>query len=643
VLLNVSAVSKSFGIDVILEDVTFRVEARQKVALVGRNGTGKTTLLKIVTGQIEPDSGSVHLARGAKVGYLRQEGSVGPGRTVLEEAQSAQADQLALRRRLEELESRLQAGPTDDELEEYALVHEHFLEAEGYAIDRDARTVLAKMGFDEGDFDKPTAVLSGGEKTRLALARLLLEEPDLLILDEPTNHVDLAATEWLERWIQGYHGAVLLVSHDRAFLENTAQAVVELRDGRTKAYPADFRQYLRLKAEDEARQADLAAKQADQIAKLDEYVRRFMNSQRTAQARGRQKMMERLQAQRVEAPTKDRGMAAGFKAASRSGDTVIEAKALSVGYGENVLVRDLDWTVRNGERWGVIGENGAGKSSLVRTVLGRQAATGGSARLGSNVSLGYFAQDVAEIDPDDTPLDVLVYGCGMDPGPARDLLARFLIVGDDVFRPVRTLSGGEKNKLVLASLTQLHPNLLVLDEPTNHLDMDSREALAEVLAEFDGTLVLVSHDRWLLSHVTDRILDVRRTGVVQFPGGYDDYRAGRSAPVQPPPKAAKAEPAASGPTPRELSKEIARLERLVSELEAEAGREEALLKEIEARLENPAGEDVMSLSLRHTAQRERVESSFSAWAETVDRLEELRTLQGPAGHVPGVSFRQSGP
>ncbi len=396
-LLSVANVAKSFGADHILTGVTFRLDAREKVALVGRNGTGKTTLLKILTGQMEPDTGHVGLTRGAKVGYLRQEAPVTIGRTVIEEAESAREGQLAMRNRLEELERKLNPGSADvpsvpdalgtsaEDLEEYALLHEHFLDNEGYSAETDVRAVLARMGFTEDEFEKPTDSLSGGEKTRLAIGRLLLEEPDLLVLDEPTNHLDLQATEWLEGWIRGYHGAVLLVSHDRAFLESTAERVLEMREGTVKAYPGPFEKYLRLRAEEEARQAEVAKRQEAEIAKLDEYVRRFMNSQRTAQARGRQKIMNRLIESKVEAPKADKGMKAGFGSAKRSGDIAMIAEKLTVGFEEGVgntlpnaqrptpnapLFSDLDWTVRYGERWGIVGENGSGKSTLVKVMLG---------------------------------------------------------------------------------------------------------------------------------------------------------------------------------------------------------------------------------------------------------------------------------
>ncbi|AIE84388.1 ABC-F family ATP-binding cassette domain-containing protein [Fimbriimonas ginsengisoli] len=645
-ILSVSNVAKSFGVDRVLTGVTFRIDAREKVALVGRNGTGKTTLLKIITRQMEPDSGGVQLAKGAKVGYLRQEAPVSLGRTVIEEAESAVERQLELRARMAELEQRLENGPTEEELDEYALIHEHFLEAEGYSAENDVRVVLQRMGFTEDEFDKPTAKLSGGEKTRLAIARLLLEEPDLLILDEPTNHLDLQATEWLEGWLRQYHGAVLLVSHDRTFLDNTAERVVEMRDGTVKTYPGPFPKYLELRAADEARQAEVAKRQEMEIAKMDEFVRRFMNSQRTAQARGRQKIMNRLIESKVNAPKMEKGMKGGFAEPKRSGDTVMATEKLTVGFpaGDEepvVLFKDLDWTVRFGERWGVIGENGSGKSTLMKVVLDQLEPLAGRARLGSNVVCGYFTQDGVDLDPEVSPLHTMVWDLDLKPPEARNLLGRYLITGDDVYRPIKTLSGGEKNKLSLAKLTHLNPNLLILDEPTNHLDMASREALAEILREYKGTLVLVSHDRHLLAEVTDHTLDIRRAGPIQYPGSYLEYRNRANKPAQTPKKEvppapiipklldgkkAPQEPALS---PRELSKEIGRLEKVVAGIESEIEDREAELKEVEDRLANlDPSADVFALTREHQQLKEELEGTLAAWEEHSTRLERLIASRG---------------
>jgi ATP-binding cassette subfamily F protein 3 len=626
-LLSVRDLRKAFGPDQVLKGVTFRVERREKLALVGRNGTGKTTLLKMLTGDLEPDTGSVTFSRGCRIGYLRQEAKLTSGRTVLEEAQASVEERLHLQARLDELTHVLEGGnATADDLDEYALIHEHFEDAEAYSTERDVRVVLSRMGFEESEFDRPVEKLSGGERTRLGLARLLLEEPDLLILDEPTNHLDLQATEWIERWVRGYHGAVLLVSHDRTFLEATADRVIDLRNGQVTSWPGPFNHYLELKRLAEIRQAEVASRQSAEIAKMDEFVRRFMNSQRTAQARGRLKLMNRLIESRVQAPTNDKGMKAGFGEAKRSGDKVFDCQKLKIGFGDLTLINGLDWTVRYQERWGIIGENGAGKSTLIKVALELLPALSGSSRLGAGVSAGYFAQDAELLDPDDSPLDLLTYECGLAPDVARNLLGRFLITGDDVFRPIKTLSGGEKNKLSLARLTVLNPNLLVLDEPTNHLDMDSREALAGVLKEYTGTLLLVSHDRWLLEQVTDHILDVRKSGSIQFLGGYTDYRRGGPSAAAKPNAKGKARPSEPQPepeptlSPRELSKELQRVARLVEDSEAHVAKTESALAALEAELANlPPDGDVFALTRRHGELQEQLQGAMSAWEELSER------------------------
>ena len=630
-LLSVSNVKKAFGPDEILTGVSFRLDPKERVALVGRNGAGKSTLLKILTHQYEPDSGSVTLSRGAKVGYLKQEQPVTAGRTVLEEAQSATEERLALQTRLRELEALIESdSASTDDLEEYVLVHEHFLESEGYSAERDVRTVLLRMGFEEEEFTKKTESLSGGEKTRLAIAKLLLEEPDLLILDEPTNHLDLQATEWLEGWIRAYHGAVLLVSHDRTFLEATAERVLDMADGTVKAYPGPFGKFLQLKAEDLERQAEVAKRQAHDIAKLDEFVRRFMNSQRTAQARGRQKLMNRLIESKVDAPKNEKQMAGGFGKTSRSGDLVVETTKLEVGFRDSTLIKDLNWTIRLGERWGVIGENGAGKSTLIKTCMLQHEALAGKTRLGSGVVAGYFTQDASDLDPELSPIEILTMEDGMSPPEARTLLGRFLLTGDDMYRPIRTLSGGEKNKLSLARLTNLNPNLLVLDEPTNHLDMASREALAGVLKEYAGTLILISHDRWLLSEVTNNTLDIRRNQTIQFGGSYLEYRAFSAKKSNQQPESITQLTQVDKPklSPREVSKGIERLKKEITEAESLVESRERELANLELKLSNiQPGDDVHALSIRHHEMQTEVAESISQWESRCLELEELEAMQ----------------
>jgi ATP-binding cassette, subfamily F, member 3 len=627
-LLSISNVKKSFGPDEILSGVTFRLDPKERVALVGRNGAGKSTLLKIITGQYKPDGGSANLTRGAKVGYLKQESPVTMGRTVLEEAQEGAADRLRLQNRMRELELIIESDKaTADDIEEYSLVHEHFLDSEGYSAERDVRVVLQKMGFEEHEFDRMTDALSGGEKTRLAIAKLLLEEPDLLILDEPTNHLDLQATEWLEAWLVQYHGAVLLVSHDRTFLQSTAERVIDMADGTVKTYPGPFEKFLQLKAEELERQTEVARRQDLELGKMDEYVRRFMNSQRTAQARGRLKQMEKLEATRVHAPKAQKQMAGGFGKAERSGDIVLETKKLNVGFHDLTLIKDLNWIVQNGDRWGIIGENGAGKSTLMKTCMDVLAPLSGASKIGASVVAGYFTQDASDLDLEMSPIDVLAYEDGMSPIEARSLLGRFLLTGDDVYRPIRTLSGGEKNKLSLARLTNLNPNLLVLDEPTNHLDMASREALAKVLNDYQGTLILISHDRWLLGQVTQQTLDVRKDKVVIYQGSYDDYRRGRKieAPQQ---VEVKVEIEAPKFTPREVSKNIERLKKEIAAFEKDVEKLEIDVVELEAKLANiQPTDDVHALSKRHNELGKEVNKAIETWEQKSLELEKFEAMK----------------
>ncbi len=593
------------------------------MALVGRNGSGKTTLLKILCGEMEPDTGTVQVSKGAKIGYLSQRSAVTKGRTVLEEALSAVEERAAVWHRMEELEKLLDHEPTSEQLEEYAVLHERFVEAEGYALEGQVRSVLQRLGFTESEFEKSTDELSGGQATRLGLARLLLEEPDLLILDEPTNHLDLEATEWLEGWVRRYPGAVLVVSHDRVFLEAVGDKVVEMRDGKLFAYPGPFEHYLRVREEEMERQTEVAKRQDQQIAKMDEYVRRFMNSQRTAQARGRLKLMNRLEANKVEAPKKEKLMMGTFQAEKRSGVVATEVHKLTIGY-DKPLFEGLDWTVRYGERWGVVGQNGIGKSTLIKTIMGEVAPLAGKSKVGSNVELGYFSQDARDLDPEQSPLDLLVWECDMPPNEARNLLGQFLLSGDDVFRPMKTLSGGEQNKVALARLSRMNPNLLVLDEPTNHLDRESRERLAGLLSEFNGTLILVSHDRWLLGKVTNHTLDLRRDGARQFGGSYAEYRR---APVQTPTKAPTKGKAVEVIRPtltqRELSKLIAASERELRSAEAEVGKLELELKQVEERLANP-GEHATALSHKYADIQAALNLAMGNWEKVASELEELR-------------------
>lgn len=625
-ILQVEGLAKSFGIDIIFEDVSFRLDKGDKAALLGRNGTGKTTLLNILIGKEEPDAGQVFTASGIQVGILDQVNSVTAGATLREEVERGVEHLVALHDRLKELEGQMESSPSEETLAEYAELQARFHEQEGWSVDTAIQQALGRMGFPESEWDRTTDGLSGGEQTRLALARLLVQQPDLLVLDEPTNHLDLAATEWLEEWIAKSPLTFLIVSHDQDFLRSTVSQVIEMADHTAKTYRLGFDRYRAQKKEEEEFAAKEAARQAEEMAKLEEYVRRFKAGQRSRQAKGREKLLMRMKAEATDAPTQGRDMTASFEGAGRSGELVVHADRLDVGYPDNQLIDALNWTVRYGERWGVIGANGAGKSSLIKAVLGDLDKLGGEVRIGSRVEVGVFRQDVSHLDPEQTPLGHLVWNHDLTTAEARDLLGRFLFSGDEVVKRIGDLSGGERNKIVLAELAHLSPNLLILDEPTNHLDWQSREALAEALKGFSGTLVLVSHDRHLLRQTTDRVLDIQRDDYKVYLGGFSGYQ--RNRPEQP-----ETEAASRTQEPELSAREVSRLVRSqiqeVEDAEAEVGRLEGELKAVEKALaSDPDPADAIKLSADFGKVTGDLERAMEDWESAAARLEELKEMQG---------------
>ncbi len=625
-LLTVSNVGVAFAADIVLEKVNLRLRRGEKAALVGRNGAGKSTLLKVILGELEPTSGSVAIEPGTTIGVLRQEHHFGPQATVRDVAEASLAADRARLSELARLEKRLAESPTDEEINRFADLAASIKDERPEDAERRLQETLDQMGLGGVSPDHPADSLSGGQKTRLALARLMVEQPDLLVLDEPTNHLDLTAAEELEAWVNNYPGAVLLVSHDRLFLEAAAQRVFEIRSFTVYEYPGSFAQFERLRREEDERLAKAAALQQAEFARMEEFIRKWKNSERTAQAIGREKILNRLKLNTIEAPKSEKGIQAGFAGVERSGDIVLEARGLSCGYGGKALTPAFDWTVRWQERWGVVGENGAGKTTLLRTLLGDLDPISGGIRLGSKVKVSVFTQDAVTLNTEQTPIDHLVWECGLDPGPARDLLGRFLITGDMAFQPIGSLSGGEKNKLVLAQLTHEQPNLLILDEPTNHLDMASRDALISVLGDFKGTLLIVSHDRHLLGSATDHILDVRRAGVTEYTGSFRDYRikqaAGTSKSAAPAPKVENEAPTLS---PYEVSRLLKEARAQISRIEDDVEEAEAALSRLENRLAQPReGDDLAALSQEHADGQTRIDGLMEEWEKA--HREEARLL-----------------
>ena len=657
-ILTVANVAKSFGGDLLFTEITFSLAAGQKMGLIGRNGGGKTTLLRILLGQETPDPSivggaaaypRVTLAAGRRMGYLRQEAPVHPEHTIAQEIEGALAPLRAVQARIAAAEQAMSDATEEADLEramaEYTAAHDAFEAMGGYAVEAERDAVLLRLGFGPEAMEKRVGSCSGGEQTRLALAKLVLTRPDLLILDEPTNHLDIAATEWLEGFLKDYPGAVLLVSHDRYFLDAVTDTTAELEHQRLTVYKGNYSHFKQQKQERLQRQQELYDQQQAEIARLKDLIKRNMNadahrSSIRLKTQGRIDRMEKVEAPRTDPRTvRARIDAAG---AGRIGREVVRLSDLSKSYGERTLFAHLDGVVERGDRVGLVGPNGAGKTTLVRILLGDEVPTTGTLAYGHNVRRAYFSQHATDdLDVERTVLETLTDAATtFTETEARNYLARFLFTGDDVYKKVAMLSGGEKNKLALARMLLEPCNLLILDEPTNHLDIESCETLTEMLTRYEGTLLLVSHDRYLLNAVTTKTLALTGDGRAAFvEGNYAAWReeaeaaaarqaAATAAKKKAPSPTAAVAPNAAPPPPalsaRELSKARARAKDAVEKAEARVQAQEARLAEVEAALAagNPTA-DLVALAAEHTRVRAEVDAAVADWERTVAEQEAL--------------------
>ena len=535
-ILTASDIAKAHADLEILRDITFALEPGEKVALIGRNGTGKTTLLRVLARLDEPDRGRIGLASWARVAYLQQTPEGASDISVFAHVLAGAAEIHALEARARELEQQMAAPEVHEDpdrlavvMEEYSHVREHFEHAGGFTLDVRAKMVLSGLGFGEVDYDRPLGVLSGGWRVRVELARALLTEPDLLLLDEPTNHLDLGATEWLESHLKAFPGACLIVSHDRYLLDAVTTRTLELEDGHIESYPGSYSVYVTLKAERLRLQQEAWERQQEEIEKLEDFIRRYKAGQRAAQAHSREKMLARIDVAPAQRPRQRHVMRVKADAVPLSGRIIARLKGVTKRFEDVEVLTRVGLEIHRGERVGLLGPNGAGKSTLLRMIAGQEAPTSGTITLGTNVRPRYFAQEsIAALDPASTVLDEILADRLLSPEQVRSYLGRFLFSGEDVFKRVEMLSGGERQRLSLAKLLLDEPNLLLLDEPTNHLDIPSREALETALREFPGTMIVATHDRYLLERLATRILTVEDQGIADFHGTYHELRERRA-------------------------------------------------------------------------------------------------------------------
>jgi len=536
-LVSAVNLTKSYAGVSVLTGASCALEPGQKVGLVGRNGAGKTTLLRMIAGLETPDDGQVVLAPGATAGYLPQVPVVEESRTLWEEAASAFATARGAERRLRDAETRLALPEVHGDeavlaaaLDEYGRLRDLFERAGGFTYEADIRRTLAGLGFQEEQWQRPLASMSGGQRARAALARLLLTAPDLLLLDEPTNHLDLDALEWLQAFLQGFRGAVLIVSHDRYLLNAVTTRTLDLDTGRIEDYPGGYTAYVAEREARRARQQELFERQREEIATLEEYIRRNRagGKQRSRQAKSREKRLDKIV--RVEAPRNVRGPAFRLDAPRRGVEVVVRLRNLGKRYAETAVLSGVSLEIRRGEKIGVIGPNGAGKTTLLRIIAGLEPPSAGLAELGPGVRVGYFAQHAEEtLDLELTVLDSVLGDRALSPEQVRRVLGRFLFSGETVYKRVGDLSGGEQRRVALARLVLDRPDLLLLDEPTTHFDLASLEALEQALGAFEGAMLIASHDRYLLDHVARRLLIVDAGQVRGVAGPYHAYREALTA------------------------------------------------------------------------------------------------------------------
>ena len=526
--LIVDNVAKAFGINEIFKNVSFMVEQGEHLGLVGVNGSGKTTLLRCLLNPEYVDSGVIKFEPGTSVGYVQQ-GFTDIAGTIWQFMMNSCPEVLNLRDKLQQLEEAsadLDGEELEEVLEEYARVTKRYEHIDGYNLEARIKRVLIGLGYKEDWWEKDATTLSGGQKTRLMLAAALVRNPDFMILDEPTNHLDILMTQWLEGYLKEFRGGLIVVSHDRAFLDNVATRILEMEGGKLQSFKGNYTKYLEQKAiQTQTLEAAYNAQQ-EYIARTEAYIRRFKAGIKSKMARGRQSQLDRLE--RIDAPVYNEEFELRLPPAAECADRVLIMEDLTIGYGDNVLAKGINLTLRRGEKAALLGANGTGKTTLLKTILGEVEPLKGRAKIGNRVQIGYFSQTYERLNPQQTLLENFVIEYGFTEEHTRSMLGGMLFHGDDVFKEIGTLSGGQKARLVLLKLVLDGANCLVLDEPTNHLDIMARETVEAALTSFDGTVLVVSHDRYFVNEVANRIWEIEDCQVKDYKGNYEFYQEERA-------------------------------------------------------------------------------------------------------------------
>ncbi len=639
-LIVANNIGKYYGGHDVFEGLTFRVEAGDRIGLVGPNGEGKTTLLRIIAGVEEPSSGKVERRRDLRIGYLPQDPPTLAHHTLWDMMLDAVADLRHMEADLNRLAERMAQGD-ENAMREFSTLQEEFERRGGYTYEARIRAVLNGLGFHAHQYDMPADHLSGGQRTRALLARLLLEDPDLLLLDEPTNHLDIAAVEWLETWLNDFTGSLIVIAHDRYFLDKVTNRIWELGFGRLETYRGNYSAYVRQREERFRARMRLWEQQQEYIRRTEEFIRRHIAGQRSKEAQGRRTRLQRfLETEAIERPREHRHIRVRIIPRFTSGDIVYQTRNLVVGYDPvHPLLQVPDLTVRRGERVAIVGPNGAGKTTLLRTLLGELDPLSGTVRRGTGVRVGYISQTHSDLDPEKTVLDTLLSARRhMEVEEARTLLGSFLFHGDDVFKRIRELSGGQRTRVVLALLSVRRPNTLLLDEPTNHLDIPSQEVLQQVLQDFPGTIIFVSHDRYLIQALATHIWAVEGGQVYPLLGGWEAYvrwrdaRSAQEAVSNHVDEGSRHQEWEQRKAERRARKALERVQARRQEIEESIARLEERLhtlgEEIGRAGESQDLDRVRRLSEEYEAVQQRLDALWEEWEAVVESIATNDALQG---------------
>jgi ATP-binding cassette subfamily F protein 3 len=618
VIVQLNGVSKSFGSQDVLRDVSFQINPSEKIGLIGANGAGKTTLLKLLGGVYEPDIGTITRKSGLETGTLDQIPDFHEGGSIIEEGLRASDHLRRIEDEMRELEQSIASSPEPDSLDRYSHLQHEFELKGGYSYRALTEAALLGVGFSKQVLDRPSRTLSGGEKNRLALAKLLLSNAELLLLDEPTNHLDIRSIEWLERFLKETNKTIVVVSHDRFFLDRVVSRIIEVDNSRTQDYRGNYTAYLKERAERLARQEKEWQLQSEWIEKQQDYIRRNIAGQKTKQAQSRRKLLARVKP--IEKPKTAPGKVKfRFMPVERTGRYILSTHNLSVGYEDIPLVNGITFEVQRQERWAILGANGAGKTTLLRTLVGARTPIDGELEWNEAIDIGYYDQQLQDLNPQFTVFDeIRELDSTATDGELRSYLAQFLFSGDDVFKQVTSLSGGEKSRVTLARIIYAEPQILALDEPTNHLDISSREALETALLEYPGTILFVTHDRYLVQKIATHLIYVERGKAHVFDrlSAFEEWLEGEDVQTNPAARDANTSPKAAGTSQLSLSKnKREQIEKEVSNLERKIAGVEAEIAELELSFQNPAtGTDWESTHKRYAELKLSLEELYDQLA-----------------------------